>query len=1269
MQSDYFGLSLNENHISIIIELKFTMNRLFIIFIFLFFINNTTAQKLKVANLRCEYRHNPLGVGADKPRFSWELQSTQQNVLQTAYRIIIAGDSSQLQKNNGNIWDSKKIMAATSIQVQYNGRALRSAKKYFWKIMVWDNKGNASNWSNIAQWQMGLLNASDWKNASWIGYESMPDSNKIIPYAHGDGKKEWGSRRDILPLLRKNFSVTKQVKRVTVFICGLGHFDMSINGEKVGDHFLDPGWTQYSKHALYVTFDITNQLQQGNNVIGVMLGNGFYYIPGERYRKLTGAYGYPKMICRICIEYADGSSNDIVSNDTWKTAPSPIIFSSIYGGEDYDANLEQDGWNKPGFDDSKWKQVVITTGPPQLDAQTAEPLKIMQRFAPVSKTKLKATVWDYDLGQNFSGIPFITVSGKKGDTLCIVPSELINKDGSPNQEASGGPCYYKYILKGTGKESWHPQFSYYGFRYMQVQGAIGEGENNPDRLPVIENIVGLHTRNSAAIAGNFTSSSRLFNKTSELINWAIKSNTASVFTDCPHREKLGWLEETHLVGSSVQYNFDIAGMCRKVIKDMMNAQTEDGMIPEIAPEFVHFDEPFRDSPEWGSAAIILPWYNYQWYADKQTLADAFSMMQLYIGYLKKKSVDNILSEGLGDWYDIGPKPPGVSQLTPKGVTGTATYYYDLTIIMQTAALLGKDSYAKEYEQLAAAVKKSFNKKFFNDSTKEYATGSQAANAMALFMGLVEPQNKKAVIDNLVKDIRDRNNALTAGDIGYRYVLRALEDAGRSDVIFDMNSRSDVPGYGFQLAHGATALTESWQAFPDESNNHFMLGHLMEWFYAGLCGIQQSGESVGYNKIVIRPQAVGDITSAKAEYHSPYGMIKTDWNKKSGLFELRVSIPVNTTAEIILPGNVRPVKTGSGDYVYTTKIDASSEILTSRKKGFIKDEFIFEHASFPSCHASTIAETPAGLIAAWFGGTNEGNKDVCIWGSRLINNKWTVPQIIADGVMNDSIRYACYNPVLYQVRGGELLLFYKIGPDVVGWTGWMVRSKDNGITWSKREALPAGFLGPIKNKPVLINGALVCPSSTEKNGWQAHFEYTKDKGKSWTKSADLNDGFTVSAIQPSILKFADGRLEIVCRSQNKTINESWSNDGGKTWSTMIASSLPNNNSGTDAVTLKDGWQLLVYNHVKPDSTAVEGRGLRSPLNIAISKDGEHWNAAMVLEDSPGEYSYPSIIQTKDGRVHIVYTWKRQRIKHVVIDASKLNGQPIINEQWPVDMNSK
>ena len=885
------------------------MTRLFYTVLFFFSALEGFTQRLSVTNLRCESMQNPLGVDVIHPRLSWELSSNQKNVLQTAYRVLLADDSLLLIKGIGNIWDSKKIKSAASIQVQYNGKALQSVKKYFWKLMVWDNKGNFSAWSNTAKWQMGLLNKSDWNNAQWIGFDEITDSLRIVPHVHLNGKRSWGPRRNILPLLRKEFPVNKKIKAATTYICGLGHFELYLNGKKIGDHFLDPGWTNYSKHAQYVTFDITNELKKGTNAIGVMLGNGFYYIPGQRYRKMTGAYGHPKMIMRTVIEYADGSIENIITDESWKTISSPVIFSSIYGGEDYDASLEQAGWNGPGFNAAGWRNVIITTGPALLESQMQQPLKILERLAVKTRTLLGSNTGMYDLGQNFSGIPAIMVSGNKGDTVKIFCAELINADGTVNQKATGSPSYFTYILKGEKDESWQPRFTYTGFRYMEVH-CIAKDSLKP--VPLVKNIEGLHIRNAAGRIGSFTSSNELFNKTNTLIDWAIKSNTMSVFTDCPHREKLGWLEQTHLMGASVQYNYDVASLCTKVIKDMMNAQYADGKIPEIAPEFTVFTPPFDESPEWGSAAVILPWYAYKWYGDKQTLKEAYPMMQRYVAYLLTKDSLYIVKHGLGDWYDIGLKKSGFAQMTKMGVTGTATLYYDLNILIETARLLNKTSDVKEYMMTAAEVKKAFNNTFFDKQKLQYDSASQAANAMALYMDLVEPQYKPAVIDALVKDIKERNNALTAGDIGYRYVLRALEDAGRSDVIFDMNSRDDVPGYGFQLKHGATALTESWQAYESVSNNHFMLGHLMEWFYAGLAGIKQAESSIAYNKIEIKPQPVGDVTAAKATYHSPYGEIVSDWKKQGDTFELNVEIPVNTTATIYIPvKSNQPVITNGG----------------------------------------------------------------------------------------------------------------------------------------------------------------------------------------------------------------------------------------------------------------------------------------------------------------------------------------------------------------------
>lgn len=876
----------------------------------------------RIISTQCEYKTNPVGVASLNPVLSWKFKAEGRNVSQSAYQVLVAVTVAELNMGKGTAWNSGKVVSSASIQVRYAGRQLQAGKQYFYKVKIWDNKGTSSGWSNVASWQMGLLKKEDWKNAGWIGYEEMPAAEKIIPAVHMRG--DFPEKNDILPLFRKKFSITKTLKKATAFISGLGHFDLSLNGDKVGDHFLDPGWTKYDEQALYVTFDLTQKIKQGSNVLGVTLGNGFYFIPrDQRYRKITGAYGYPKLICRLLLEYNDGSSENVVTDESWKTAPSPVTFSSIYGGEDYNATLEQKGWDTPVFDDTTWKNAVAVAGSPVLDPQMAEPLKIFENFTPVKVTEIKPGVWVYDMGQNASAIPAIRVKGKRGAVLRISPGELLNKDGSVNQSASGDPHYYDYTLSGADMEHWQPKFTYYGFRYLQVEGAVPEKAANPGNKPVLLSLKSLHVRNAAKRVGSFTSSNELFNKTNTLIDWAIKSNMVSVFTDCPHREKLGWLEQAHLMGGSVQYNYDVATLNKKIVDDMIIGQTKEGLVPDIVPEYVHFDGGFRDSPEWGSSGVIVPWYVYEWYGDKEVLVKSYTMMQKYIAYLEGKAKDHILSHGLGDWFDIGPNNPGEAQLTPKAVTATAIYYYNLSIISKVARLLNKPEDLSKYRDLAAKVKTAFNTKFFDKSTMQYSTGSQTANAMAVYMELVEPEYRQAVVDNLVKEIKGRGNSLTAGDIGYRYVLRVLDDAGRSDVIYDMNSRPDVPGYGWQLAHGATALTESWQAYGFVSNNHFMLGHLMEWFYSGIGGIRNAQDAVAYKTIEIRPQIVGDLTSARVTYESPYGTILSSWKKTGSDFTLDVEVPANSRAIVYLPAGISSVFMESGKNIRGPKIEIGS----------------------------------------------------------------------------------------------------------------------------------------------------------------------------------------------------------------------------------------------------------------------------------------------------------------------------------------------------------
>ena len=742
--------------------------------------------------------------------------------------------------------------------------------------------------------------SDNWTNAQWITFEKLQDSMLIVPGVHGSGDQlgNKGLKRSIVPMFRKDFNITDSIESALINICGLGHYELYINNNKIGDRFLSPGWTNYQKRSLYNTFDITEQIKEGGNAIGVVVGNGFYNINRERYRKLVVAYGYPKLIFNIQIKFKNGTVKNVVSDEDCKITPSPITFSSIYGGEDYNATFEQKGWSTFGFDDSKWqKPVLLGDSIGELVLEEDYPLKIIDEFLPLKISTSKTGRTIYDFGQNASGIISLKVKGNRGTQIIIRPDELINKKGNITQHSGGGPYEFNYILKGEGIEEWQPRFTYYGFRYADVE--IREPERASTKTEILE-IKMLHTRNSSPIVGSFSCSDTLFNQIYELINWGIKSNMASVATDCPHREKLGWLEQTYLIGPSMHYNFDIHNLYSKIVTDMIDSQLENGLVPDIAPEFVPFSGGFRDSPEWGSASVIIPWQLYQWYGDFEVLKRAYPMMTRYVDYLHSKSKNNILYHGLGDWYDLGPKHPGEAQLTPKALTATSIYYYDLMLVSKVAELLYKDSDIKKYGDLANEVREAFQKKFYNSETGSCSSGSQTSYAMSLYTGILPEQDSEKVFNNLVDSLEQHDYALTSGDIGYHFLVRVLSENGRSDILYKINNRSDSPGYGYQLKKGATSLTESWSALSNVSNNHMMLGHLMEWFYSGLGGIYQADNSIAYGNIIIAPKPVGDIKWSKCSYNSPQGVIATEWELAENTFSLTIEVPKTSSAKIILP---------------------------------------------------------------------------------------------------------------------------------------------------------------------------------------------------------------------------------------------------------------------------------------------------------------------------------------------------------------------------------
>lgn len=851
---------------------------------------------------------------SEVPSFSWQIFSDQRNQIQSAYQIQVALTPEDLKSSKRLVRDSGKTNSGRSVLVTVAALELKPAQSYFWKVKVWNQDSQESEWSETAVFKTGLFQESDWKNAKWIGYEDLATGKKMVPGVHGNGDK-LGDKcvdRPVVPLFRKEFEVGKRIKEATLYITGLGQYEASINGQKVGNSFLSPGWTNYDQTVLYNSYDVTSMLRKGQNVLGAMVGHGFYNINRERYRKLVIAWGNPKLIGQLRIRFTDGTEQILVTGTDWKTAPSPIIFSSIYGGEDYDAQLEQTGWDRKNFNDSSWENAVLVTSPTgKLTTENDYPLELKETFQVKTITKLNDGAYLYDFAQNASGIVELRVKGKKGQVVRLIPSELITKENQPNQSASGSPYSFSYTLKGDGEEVWRPRFTYYGFRYVKVEGAVPDSEKTGGTTAQVLGLKLLHNRNSTPSAGTFSCSNDLFNRTFDLINWGIKSNLQSVLTDCPHREKLGWLEQTFLMGSSVHFNFDLYQLYSKQVNDMMEAQLENGLVPDIAPEYVPFEGGFRDSPEWGSASVILPWLIYKWYGDVSVMEKAWPMMVRYAEYLKSKSDHHILSHGLGDWFDYGPNRPGEAQLTPKALTATSIYFYDVKLLSEMASVLKKTDEQKRFATWAGEIKTAFNSKFFNPETGVISTGSQTAMAMPWCVGLVDEPYKAKVMQNLEDSIRAQGKPLTAGDVGFRYLVEALTFGGKSQLLYEMNARDDVPGYGFQLKKGATALTESWPALENVSNNHLMLGHLMDWFYAGLGGISQTEKSVAYKEIVIKPEMVGDLTWAKASYQSSYGEIRSEWEKSETSVKMNVTIPANTTALISIPFSTGSVLNESG----------------------------------------------------------------------------------------------------------------------------------------------------------------------------------------------------------------------------------------------------------------------------------------------------------------------------------------------------------------------
>jgi alpha-L-rhamnosidase len=710
-----------------------------------------------------------------------------------------------------------------------------------------------------------------------------------------------------MPMFRREFVLRGRPAKAELRIAGLGQYTATVDGIEAEPTGLHQAWTDYRKTVTYDSLNVTKMLQRGRNVVGVMLGNGMYNVQKTkgRYTKFESSFGVPMMIAELRVTYADGSSEVIASDSAWRVTKGPVVFSSTYGGEDFDARRMEAGWNQAKFDDSKWVAAKVVDGPAgRLIAAIAPDVRETEMTAAPAVKMLGPNRMVYDFGQNFAGWPRVAVTGPAGAVVKLTPGELLNPDGSVSQRSSGGPQWWRYTLRGGKEETWEPQFSYYGFRYLQVEW-VGDASGK------VLHVAAERLTSDSPLTGSFESSNAMLNAIHKLIVESMHNNEVSLFTDCPHREKLGWLEETHLVASGLMFNNDLAKLYQATAKNIADAQHEDGMVPTIAPQYTMFGPKYPiydDSPEWGSASILSAWAAYRFYGDAGVLQQEYAAMQRYISFLESKAVDGIVAYGLGDWYDIGPGGPGLSKLTTQGVTGTLMLYEDAVAMQKIAALLDHGEDSTKYGALAERERAAFNKRFWNMDAGYYDKGSQTANAMPLALGIVPEERRASVLKHVVDDIHAHADHVTTGEMGYPYMLRALMEGGRNDVLMAMTMRKDPPSYGSQLAAGATSLTEAWDANPHNSQDHFMLGGAEEWLYRGLGGIDFDMSRKAEERITIRPRMVDGVDWVNCGFNSKLGRIESDWKRENGIVTMEITVPAE--ALVWMPGAPSSVVRGA-----------------------------------------------------------------------------------------------------------------------------------------------------------------------------------------------------------------------------------------------------------------------------------------------------------------------------------------------------------------------
>lgn len=854
-----------------------------------------TSDTLFVSNLQCEMLTNPVGIDVVKPRFSWQINTNERGVKQIAYQILVASSPEKLSNNEGDVWNSGKMNSDQSILVEYAGKPLTSREECFWKIKVWTNKGE-EDWTLPASFTTGLLQSSDWK-AKWIGLD------KAFPWDSVSKFSRLSAR-----YFRKEITASKKIKKATVYISGLGLYELYINGQKIGDQVLSPGPTDYDKTVLYNTFDVTQNIKQGKNAIATILGNGRFFTMRQNYKpKKWHTFGFPKMILQLEIEYTDGTKKIIGSDATWKvTANGPIRTNNEYDGEEYDARKELKGWSNVGFKDNKWLNVELVKAPGgRLKAQMNENMKVMETIQPISVKKLSADKYILDMGQNMAGWIKMQVQGKKGDAVKLRFAESLQPNGEIyTANLRDALVTDIYTLKGKGKETWHPTFVFHGFRYVEVTGYPG--------IPTTNDFVGEVVYDNMPTIGSLETSSNIINQIHKNAYWGIRSNYKGMPIDCPQRnERQPWLGDRTMGAYGESFLFDNSRLYAKWLNDIQDAQTPEGSIPDVAPNFWYY---YKDDMTWPGAYLTIANMLYQQFGDERSIAKHYASMEKWMHYMKTKYLDSnfiMTKDSYGDWC-VPPESPELihsqdsSRITDPKLIATAYYYYFLNLMQKFALLSNNKGDINAYASEAVKVKEAFNKKFYNDTTAQYSNNTVTANILALAFNLVPEGDNETVFKNIAdKILIEDKGHISTGVIGTQWLMRWLTKYNRADIAYKLASNTTYPSWGYMVKNGATTIWELWNgntANPKmNSQNHVMLlGDLLIWMYENLAGIHSDNNEVAFKEIIMKPSFNVGLDYVNASYQSPYGVIKSYWKKENGQLNWNISVPGNAKAVVYIP---------------------------------------------------------------------------------------------------------------------------------------------------------------------------------------------------------------------------------------------------------------------------------------------------------------------------------------------------------------------------------